>query len=45
MQYSQDNRVDFIIKENVHNNYIGGVNLVKTNIGWEIGKYIGNKKF
>jgi len=45
MQYSQDNRLDFIIKENIHNNYIGGVNLVKTNIGWEIGKYIGNKNF
>ena len=44
-QYNKKNRLDFIIKENIENKYIGGVNLVKTNLGWEIGKYIGNKNF
>ena len=44
-QYSKKYRLDFIIKETSENKYIGGVNLVKTNLGWEIGKYIGNKNF
>ena len=44
-KYNQQDRLDFIIKENSENKYIGGVNLVKTNLGWEIGKYIGNKNF
>ena len=44
-KYSRANRLDFIIKENFANKYIGGVNLVKTNLGWEIGKYIGDKNF
>jgi len=44
-KYHKNNRLDFIIKENLYNNYVGGVNLVKTNLGWEIGKYIGNKNF
>ena len=43
--YFEQNRLDFIIKEKSEDKYIGGVNFVKTNFGWEIGKYIGNKNF
>ncbi len=45
LKYHKENRLDFIIKENLENHYIGGVSLVKTNYGWEIGKYIGNKSY
>ena len=44
-KYNKANRLDFIIKSNLENEYVGGVNLVKSNLGWEIGKYIGNKNY
>lgn len=38
-------RIDFIIKNNIKDKFVGGVNLVLTRYGWEIGKYIGDKNY
>ncbi len=43
--YKNSHRIDFILKYKKDNLYVGGVSLVKTLLGWEIGKYIGDKNF
>ena len=43
--YENLTRIDFMIKSQICNTFLGGVNLVYEQNKWQIGKYIGNKKF
>lgn len=38
-------RIDFIIIDSLSGNAVGGLNLNETNIGYEIGKYIGDYRY
>ncbi len=43
--YSQRNRVDFVCIHHLSGDYIGSVNINRTQHGYELGKYIGNKDY
>ena len=43
--YDNHSRIDFILHDKATSMPIGGVNVVHTNLGLEIGKYIGNEKY
>tara|TARA_B100000579_G_scaffold437201_1_gene465612 strand:- start:2259 stop:2804 length:546 start_codon:yes stop_codon:yes gene_type:complete len=45
LNYSDLPRIDFIICDKKYNQLIGSVNLNLTELGLEIGKYIGDKNF
>ena len=44
-KYQQYARLDFVIYCETDRNWVGGVNLVLSKMGMEIGKYIGNEKY
>ena len=44
-KYNSLQRIDFILQHKASGEYIGAMNISLTNYGFEIGKYIGNKKF
>lgn len=44
-KYNYLQRIDFVLQHEASGEYIGGMNISLTNYGFEIGKYIGNKKF
>ena len=43
--YSSLPRIDFMIRDDDANQYIAGVNVNLTNLGLELGKYIGNPDY
>jgi hypothetical protein len=43
--YSSRPRLDFMIREDLTNQYVAGVNIKLTDIGLELGKYIGNSEY